>query len=128
MAMVSCAGESNDSSLPIAVDAATDARSDWCGANEVVVAGSGCTPVGVPGRSCARGSVPDDEAGCTPVLPDDPCPNGLMALPGETACRSVAPCGTTRWGSAPFDDTTEFVDAAYAGVTHDGSESSPYTT
>jgi hypothetical protein len=50
-----------------------------------------------------------------------------MAVPGETSCREVAPCGTTKWGGIPVESDTEYVDASFAGIS-DGSQAAPWTT
>jgi hypothetical protein len=51
-----------------------------------------------------------------------------MAVPGETACREIAPCGDGAWGDIPVDGTTQFVDVAYAGGNSDGSAARPWTS
>ncbi|AGP33853.1 right-handed parallel beta-helix repeat-containing protein [Sorangium cellulosum] len=89
---------------------------------------AGCEPAGVPPGRCGSGFAPDGAQGCVPVLPKEAGPPGQMAVPGETAWREVAPCGAGPWGSAPVDETTEFVDAAYAGADSDGTEARPWTT
>jgi len=90
--------------------------------------GDGCRPPGVPPGSCAAGFEHDGDAGCEAVLPDAPCPPGAIAVPGDAACREVAPCGRGDWGSAPVDGTSQFVDASYAGADSDGTEAKPWLT
>ncbi|WP_437683472.1 hypothetical protein [Sorangium sp. So ce131] len=90
--------------------------------------GAGCEPAGVPPGRCGSGFEPDGAQGCAPILPEEACPPGQMAVPGEAACREVAPCGEGRWGDAPIDEATLFVDAAYAGQDSDGSEARPYAS
>ncbi|WP_437486651.1 right-handed parallel beta-helix repeat-containing protein [Sorangium sp. So ce1014] len=90
--------------------------------------GAGCEPAGVPPGRCGSGFASDGAQGCVPVLPEEAGPPGQMAVPGETAWREVAPCGADRWGGAPIDETTEFVDAAYAGTDSDGTEARPWST
>ncbi|AUX43480.1 hypothetical protein SOCE26_049290 [Sorangium cellulosum] len=90
--------------------------------------GAGCEPAGVPPGRCGSGFAPDGAQGCAPILPEEPCPPGQMAVPGEAACREVAPCGAGRWGDAPIDEATQFVDAAYAGQDSDGTEARPWTS
>ncbi len=87
-----------------------------------------CMAAGIDPADCAPGFVSDGDAGCAPVLPDAPCPEGEMAVPGETTCRPVAPCGAGKWGDIPVEPDTEYVDAAYAGPTSDGSEAMPWKT
>ncbi|WP_437832078.1 right-handed parallel beta-helix repeat-containing protein [Sorangium sp. So ce1153] len=93
-----------------------------------VETGAGCEPAGVPPARCGSGFAPDGAQGCVPVLPAEAGPPGQMAVPGEAAWRDVAPCGAGPWGGAPIDETTEFVDAAYAGTDSDGTEARPWTT
>jgi len=71
--------------------------------------------------------VHDGGFGCEPVLPAEPCPPGLMAVPGDAECRAIMPCGEGRWGDIPVDGATLYVDAAHAGSS-DGSEAQPFTT
>jgi len=81
------------------------------------------------GQARARRRLVHDEAdGCDPILPADPCPAGQLALPGETACREVAPCGTGDYGAIPTDGTTQYVNAAYTGGSNDGTIDRPWTT
>ncbi len=51
-----------------------------------------------------------------------------MAIPGETTCRPVMPCGQGRWGDIPVEDGTTFVDGSYTSNDSDGSEAKPWTT
>ena len=69
----------------------------------------------------------DGERGCAPILPATPCPDGMMAVPGDATCRPVADCGTGPWGDIAVDAGTIYVDAAFAGVP-DGSAGSPFST
>ena len=50
-----------------------------------------------------------------------------MAVPGELACRPVAPCGEATWSEVPVDATTQHVDAEFVGLS-DGSAAAPWTT
>ncbi len=52
----------------------------------------------------------------------------MMAIPGEVACREVAPCGTGTWGDIPIDGTTQFVDRSYLGGGSDGTQAKPWLT
>jgi hypothetical protein len=80
---------------------------------------------------CGEGFRHDGDVGCEPILPDAPCPVGLMAIPGERECRPVMPCGAGTWGDLPVDDATEYVDQSYdpamSGAS-DGSALHPWTT
>src|SRR5688572_13315234 len=53
-----------------------------------------CVAAGIPPDGCGAGFVHDGDRGCEPVLPPVPCSEGMMAVPGETACRELAPCGS----------------------------------
>ncbi len=99
-----------------------------CGEHEVALPDGSCIRPGVPLDGCAAGFEHDGAYGCNPILPADPCPPGLMAVPGEVACRPVMECGTGRWGDLPVDEATTYVDGSYAGGDSDGSESKPWPT
>ncbi len=86
-----------------------------------------CLRPGIPPDGCAEGFVHDGEYGCDAVLPPEPCPPGLMAVPGETVCRPIMVCGAGRWGDLPVEATTEHVDQSYAGTDSDGSADRPWT-
>jgi hypothetical protein len=86
-----------------------------------------CRAVGI--AACASGFVADGKGGCDVTLPTAACPPGKMAVPGETACRDVAPCGTGNWGDLPTDSTpTIYVDAGYSGGSSDGTQAHPFVT
>jgi hypothetical protein len=51
-----------------------------------------------------------------------------MALPGETTCRPVSPCGEGTWGTIPVEADTVFVDGSYGGGSSDGTAARPYRT
>ncbi|HZO13517.1 MAG TPA: right-handed parallel beta-helix repeat-containing protein [Polyangiaceae bacterium] len=99
-----------------------------CGELELAMPDGSCTRPGIPADGCAEGFVHDGEYACTPVLPGEPCPDGLMAVPGETACRPVMACGAGKWGTIATEVDTEHVDGSYAGTDSDGSEQKPWTT
>ncbi|WP_437755150.1 right-handed parallel beta-helix repeat-containing protein [Sorangium sp. So ce1389] len=111
-----------------AKDAGTDAGPTFPCPPGAVETGAGCEAAGVPPGQCGSGFAPDGAQGCVPVLPEEAGPPGQMAIPGEAAWRDVAPCGASPWGGAPIDETTEFVDADYAGADSDGTEARPWTT
>lgn len=85
-----------------------------------------CQPAGVPAERCAEGFVAA-RGGCFPVLPPLPCALGMIATPGDEACRAIMECGEGTWGELPVDDATVFVDQAFVGVS-DGSAARPWTT
>jgi hypothetical protein len=87
-----------------------------------------CVPAGVPPDGCAEGFVHDADRGCEALLPEAPCPAGLMAVPGETVCRAVAPCASGTWGDIPIEADTQHVDASYTGTASDGSAETPWTS
>jgi hypothetical protein len=99
-----------------------------CVAPEVALADGRCMRPGARPEDCGAGFVHDGEYGCEPVLPEAPCAPGTMAVPGETACREVAPCGEGSWGDIPVDGATVYVDADYGGGDGDGSEARPWPT
>jgi hypothetical protein len=98
-----------------------------CAHGELPDDSGGCLAAGVPSALCGVGFEPDGDVGCTPVLPADACGPGLMALPGETACREIMPCGRGRWGDVVEDADTQFVDGAFEGAS-DGSAAAPWRT
>jgi hypothetical protein len=102
--------------MPLAVaDCAPDEAARWDGS---------CEPVGV--QDCGEGFASDDVGGCVAVVPDGDCPAGQMKILGQTACVDVASC-SGKWGAAPVDAQTVYVDASYAGGSSDGSETNPWT-
>jgi hypothetical protein len=82
---------------------------------------------GVPEDACHEGFVHDGEGGCAAIIPAAPCASGLIAVPGDTVCREIAPCGNAPWGDIPLEAGAEFVNAAFVG-TSDGSELAPWKT
>ncbi|MBW2456415.1 MAG: right-handed parallel beta-helix repeat-containing protein, partial [Deltaproteobacteria bacterium] len=102
-------------------------QDNGCPAGELGLEDGSCQPAGGPAELCADGFEPLEQ-GCEPILPPEPCEPGLMAVPGDTACREVAPCGQGQWGDIPIDGTTEHVDGAYAGGSSDGTADHPWTT
>src|SRR5690349_19657837 len=64
-----------------------------CAAPEVALPDGSCIRPGVPLDGCGSGFTHDADYGCTPVLPAAACPPGAMAVPGDTDCRPVSPCG-----------------------------------
>jgi hypothetical protein len=95
---------------------------------ELALPDGSCMRPGIPPDGCAPGFVHDGEYGCEPVLPLAPCPPGLMAVPGDTECHAVMPCGEGRWGDIPVEPDTQYVDKSYAGMDSDGSEARPWTS
>ncbi|AUX39976.1 uncharacterized protein SOCE26_013710 [Sorangium cellulosum] len=87
-----------------------------------------CQPAGVPPEACAEGFVAGGDGGCAAILPQEACPEAQMAIPGETRCRELAPCGDGPWGDIPVEVNTQFVDQAYTGDDSDGTAERPWTT
>jgi len=100
-------------------------QEDGCAAGEHAQAGR-CIAAGVPPDACATGFA-HDGSGCTAILPELACPAGSMAIPGDAACREVAPCRGGAWGEAPAEESTEFVDGDYGGGGSDGTATKPWT-
>jgi hypothetical protein len=99
-----------------------------CPAGTLTLQDGACQPAGVPPELCADGFEPDGAMGCAPILPDEPCAAGQMAVPGETECHPVMPCGAGKWGDIPIDATTVHVDGSYSGNDSDGTAAKPWTT
>lgn len=95
-----------------------------CAPGDLVVDG-GCLAPGVD--ACAEGFT-FQNGGCLPVLPEQACPPGMMAVPGDTACRAVSDCGEGTWGAIVTDASTQHVDLAYLGDDSDGSAARPWST
>ncbi len=98
-----------------------------CSAGELTLEDGTCLAAGVPPELCAEGFEPLGD-GCEPILPETPCPAGQLALPGETVCHDVAPCGAGTWGDIPVESTTQYVNQAYPGSDSDGSAEKPWTS
>jgi hypothetical protein len=60
-------------------------------------------------------------------MPTEKCPTGLVALPGDTVCRSLEECTGSEddYGGIPIDALTVFVKQGAVG-TSDGSRAHPY--
>ncbi|WP_437985175.1 right-handed parallel beta-helix repeat-containing protein [Sorangium sp. So ce117] len=99
-----------------------------CPPGELALESGECQPAGVPPEACGEGFAGDGNGGCAAILPQEECPEGQMAIPGETSCREVAPCGDGPWGDIAVEATTQFVDQAYAGGDSDGTRTKPWTT
>jgi hypothetical protein len=122
-------GSSNAPTTDTGVEIGDDAAPVGCAAGEAQASDGHCEPAGIPPTSCAAGFVATDDRACDAVLPNDPCPAGQLAIPGESACHDVAPCADGTWGDIPVDATTQYVDASYAGTApSDGSTSAPWKT
>ncbi|MDC0685488.1 right-handed parallel beta-helix repeat-containing protein [Sorangium atrum] len=99
-----------------------------CPPGELALETGECQPAGVPPEACGTAFASDGNSGCKAILPEDECPEGQMAIPGETSCREVAPCGDGPWATIPIETNTKFVDQAYAGGDSDGTMTKPWTT
>ncbi|MBW2453262.1 MAG: DUF1565 domain-containing protein [Deltaproteobacteria bacterium] len=98
-----------------------------CPAGELAQDDQSCLPPGIPADGCGTGFTHDGDRGCEPVLPAEPCGTGQLAVPGDTSCRPVTACVSSKWGTAPTGGTTEHVDGSYQG-TSTGSETQPWKT
>jgi hypothetical protein len=99
-----------------------------CPPGETPLGDGSCQAAGVPPDECGDGFAADGDGGCTPILPEEDCPFGLIAVPGETECREVAPCGSGTWGDIPVEADTELVDGSYPGDDSDGTQQKPWKT
>lgn len=99
-----------------------------CGPSDVPLGDDGCRPPGIASDGCAPGFEWDGRDACEPLLPAASCPSGTMAVPGDGACRDIAPCGSAPWGDGPFGPDTVYVDASYGGTDGDGSAERPFTS
>ncbi len=99
-----------------------------CLAPGLVMPDGSCMRPGVPLDGCAPGFTHDAEYGCQPVLPAMACPPGLIAIPGDAACRPLAACGSGTWGAIPVEPGTVYVDASYTAADGDGSAGKPFKT
>jgi hypothetical protein len=97
-----------------------------CAPGELDVQGV-CLPAGIAAEDCPEGFDAIEHAGCAPVLPPADCLPGQIALPGETSCRAVAPCGATPWAGIPLEVDSQYVDQSFAGLS-DGSAAAPWLT
>ncbi len=99
-----------------------------CNAGETPRDDGGCQSAGVPLEACGQGFVADGQAGCNPVLPAEPCPKGQLAVPGDTQCREVAPCGAGEFGTIPGQDdpSTQFVNGTDPGTDGNGTKDKPW--
>jgi hypothetical protein len=101
-----------------------------CGDNEVPDGKGGCVRPGVPPSGCAAGFTPKD-FGCDPILPDDACPEGTLAVPGDTACHEVMPCPSGTYPDPMGTGEAVYVDPqspCAAGMTDCGTKAKPWTT
>ncbi|MEQ9320119.1 MAG: DUF1565 domain-containing protein, partial [Polyangiaceae bacterium] len=116
-------GGSETGGGPLALDVGP--RDFPCLPGQLELGDGTCQDAGIPPDHCPAGFEPDGLDGCAPILPSEPCDPGMMALPGETTCRPVAPCGSEPFAGIPVDATTVYVDQSFVG-TSDGSASAPY--
>jgi Right handed beta helix region len=102
-------------------------QDDGCEAGSMALEDGSCRPAGLVPGDCGEGFVHDGNVGCDAILPPEPCADGLMAVPGETACHPVMDCGTGKWGGIVTDADTQHVDQSFVG-TSDGTADAPWTT
>ncbi|RLB63901.1 MAG: hypothetical protein DRI90_05855 [Deltaproteobacteria bacterium] len=102
-------------------------QDDGCPAGTLGLDDGSCRPAGIVAGECGEGFEHDGDVGCEPILPAESCPAGLMAVPGETACRPVMGCGSGTWGDISIDGQTQHVDQSFSGAS-DGTIAAPWTT
>jgi hypothetical protein len=117
-----CGGEETDAPVPTQPEPPPS-----CEAPAQSLPDGSCIRPGVPPDGCSEGFEHDGSYGCEPVLPAESCPAGLMAVPGDSACRPLMECAQGKWGELPVDASTEYVDAAFGGIS-DGSATMPWST
>lgn len=104
----------------------TTEEAPLCPSGQLALPNGTCIAPGLRAEDCGAGFRFDGVDGCYPVLPPDPCPSGLMAVPGEEHCRPVAPCPSTRFGEAEGVAGAIYVDGSYLGTDSDGSAARPW--
>ncbi|RLB65496.1 MAG: hypothetical protein DRI90_01900 [Deltaproteobacteria bacterium] len=97
-----------------------------CTAGEALDEDGHCQPSGVPAELCPDGFAPNDFRGCDPILPAEPCASGEIAVPGDTECRLLAPCGSEPWAGIPVESNTQHVDGSYGNSDSDGTAERPW--
>jgi hypothetical protein len=109
--------------------ASQDGGALGCDSDQVADGDGGCVTPGVPPEGCAEGFVPKD-FGCEPVLPDGPCPEGTLAVPGDTVCREVMPCPSGTYPDPAGTGEVRYVNpqsSCAAGMTDCGTKEKPWT-
>jgi len=99
-----------------------------CGDFEMALPDGSCHRPGILPDTCGAGFVHDGGYGCDPILPTEPCPAGLLAVPGDESCREIMACSDGTWGDIPVDGTTQHVDGAAGASAPDGSAEQPWPT
>ena len=97
-----------------------------CPDDEIELPDSSCLRAGIDPAACAEGFAPE-AGGCVPILPQAPCEDATIALPGDESCRPIADCGGGEWGLIDTSGVTVFVSAS-APAGGDGSEAAPLST
>jgi hypothetical protein len=105
---------------------AAGVQDDGCLAGEYGQEDGSCVPAGFPPELCPSSLSPQGR--CELPMPFDTCTEGLIAVPGDDECREVMACGEGTWGEIPVEPDTQFVDAAYAGGSSDGTAAAPWLT
>jgi hypothetical protein len=100
-------------------------QDDGCAAGEQMHGGA-CRRAGIPEDGCGAGFEPDGHGGCKATLPSTACESGHLAVPGQTSCGELAPCGDTPWPTRPDEIGIQHVDAAYPGTDSDGTAERPW--
>jgi hypothetical protein len=87
-----------------------------------------CIAVGLSADDCADGFAFDPLDGCMPILPDEPCAAGMMALLGETTCHLVAECPPGPWPTELGPGVIVYVSATADPAVADGTMSAPFVS
>lgn len=127
VALVSAGCGPGEAEPPPSPPAPPDAGAEGCAPGLTILDDGSCRAPGVPPEACAPGFAPDSAGGCAAVMPAAPCAPGSMALPGETACRELMPCGEAPWGTIPIEPGAQHVDASFAGASY-GTALNPWRT
>jgi hypothetical protein len=97
-----------------------------CSVRELLGDDGSCLAIGVLPEQCGEGFDATPEGGCEPRLPDAPCLDGELALPGDDSCQPLTACGEGKWGTIPVEASTVYVEANSSGG--DGSAAAPFAT
>lgn len=99
-----------------------------CGPSERLLENGECRAAGVHPLECGAGFVAEG-GGCKAMLPAEPCGDGEMAVPGETACHPVGECPSGKWPDPPpAGAEVAHVDGSYTGADSDGTAARPWLT
>src|SRR6185503_8222660 len=104
--LVGCGGDDPPADRPdggVHPDGGSDAGPTGCEPGTMTLEDGSCQPAGIPEDQCGKGFEPTGDGSCRAVLPEAPCAEGQMAIPGETTCREVMACPAGPWPDAMLD-------------------------